>query len=121
MKVNGSHLFVSFILAFVTENPFGNRKSQVQFLGLNIVEDTINRRDRANPRFSSLLAAWPSGKAGDCKSPFPQFKSGCRLINKQKNGKTFRYFADITLSLAFVYRRRREKTKQNKASLFRFA
>ena len=25
-------------------------------------------------------AAWPSGKAEDCKSFIPQFESGCRLI-----------------------------------------
>ena len=34
--------------------------------------------------FCIVLAAWPSGKAGDCKSFSPRFKSGCRLINKRR-------------------------------------
>ena len=36
------------------------------------------------PFFFIYLATWPSGKAGDCKSFSPRFKSGCRLINKRR-------------------------------------
>ena len=31
-----------------------------------------------------IKAAWPSGKAEDCKSFIPQFESGCRLTQNHE-------------------------------------
>ena len=45
---------------------------------------------------TEMMATWPSGKARDCKSFIPQFKSGCRLLN-------FRELKTFFISLIYVF------------------